>query len=612
MPDHELEQLEILARVDDLTSRVTRWASADTPWQPVRGCQALLNRVLDRVDTLRIRLQAPVVAATFGGTGTGKSTLVNALVGEDCTETGRERPTTRRPVLIAHNDVDLDLLQIPLEDFDVVRRDADLLRDVILIDCPDPDTSEAGTPGSNLERLRALLPLCDVLIYTSTQQKYRSARVTDELGQAAEGCRLVFVQTHADLDEDIRDDWRGRLSGHFEVPDIYFINSHRGLIEQQEGRQPTGDLRRLQDLLKSEFSTSQRVIVRRANVADLCAGGLARCRGILTDSEPHVNDLQAALKTHRDTLHGELCVRIREELTGSRNLWERRLLSAVTDSWGFSPFSAVLRLYNGLGTLIASFTFFRARSAAQMAIVGAVQGARWWKQQRSEQQSEQQVRSAFLLNESMLRESEMVMQGHLHSSGLADDAIDKHSLTDLQQRAVVVEGEFLDDVAQRTDDIIDVLAVRNSRWYVRAFYEVAFLLYVGFVLYRVGRNFFMDSWLGDAPLLATDFYIPAGLFLLIWSLLLVTAFVHRLRRGLNRAVDAAAAELVARQLAHGLFPDLESQCELFRRQQHELEALLESAERQRRAIAGSPGLGGVHLAREEIRQPDSPGAPAVG
>lgn len=600
MPDYELDQLETLARIDELSSRASRWAGAPTPWQPVRDCQALLKRVLHRVDALRIRLQAPVIAATFGGTGTGKSTLVNALVGEECTQTGRVRPTTRRPVLIAHTNVDLDLLKLPLGDFEVIRREADLLKDVVLIDCPDPDTSEEGAPGSNLQRLRQLLPLCDVLIYTSTQQKYRSARVVDELGQAAEGCRLVFVQTHADLDEDIRDDWRERLAGHYEVPDIYFIDSQRGLTDQQEGRQTTGDLRRLQDLLASQFSTSQRVAVRRANVADLLVLGLDRCRSILAGSEPQVNGLRAALEKHRGTLHRELCTRIRDELAGSRNLWERRLLSAVTDNWGFSPFSAVLRLYNGLGTLIASFTFFRARSAAQMAIVGAVQGARWWKQRQTEQQTEQQVRSALLLNESLLRESELVMQGHLHSSGLADDAIEEHSLTDLQCRAAKVEGDFLEEVARRTDDIIDGLAVRNSRWYVRSFYEVALLLYVAFVLYRVGRNFFLDSWLNDAPLLSSDFYVPAGLFLLIWSTLLVISFVRRLRRGLTRAIDAAAEELVARQLAHGLFPDLEAECEQFRRQQHELETLVASAESQRQAIAVSPVLGGIHPIRKTL------------
>ncbi|MEZ6145018.1 MAG: hypothetical protein R3B91_06215 [Planctomycetaceae bacterium] len=115
------------------------------------------------------------------------------------------------------------------------------------------------------------------LIYTSTQQKYRSARVVDELAEAATGCRLVFVQTHADLDEDIREDWREHLSGRYEVPDVFFVDSLRALEEQRQGHRPTGDMGRLLDFLSRQLASSERVTVRRANVVDLLDAGLERC-----------------------------------------------------------------------------------------------------------------------------------------------------------------------------------------------------------------------------------------------------------------------------------------------------------------------------------------------
>ncbi len=200
MSSPELAQLEMLAQVDELIDRLSAWAAPEPVWEPLAHCRALVRRLLSRVETLRIRLEAPLIVATFGGTGTGKSALVNALVGRECTLSGRQRPTTTRPILIAHPQTELELLGLPLDDFEVARVDAPLLRDVILIDCPDPDTTEAETDGSNLARLHHLLPFCDVLLYTATQQKYRSARVGDELTQAATGCRLVFVQTCADID----------------------------------------------------------------------------------------------------------------------------------------------------------------------------------------------------------------------------------------------------------------------------------------------------------------------------------------------------------------------------------------------------------------------------
>ncbi|MFT3772267.1 MAG: GTPase domain-containing protein [Minicystis sp.] len=188
-------------------------------WAPVERNQALLKRVLPGSKRLRMRLESPLVVATFGGTGTGKSSLVNALVGEEVDAgLGRQRPTTRKPQIITHSESDPRLLGLPLDECEVVQRNAEILRDIVILDCPDPDTNETETAGSNLARLHALLPYCDVLIYCSTQQKYRSNRVVTELGQAAAGCRLVFVQTHADLDEDIREDWQKQLRAHSGSP----------------------------------------------------------------------------------------------------------------------------------------------------------------------------------------------------------------------------------------------------------------------------------------------------------------------------------------------------------------------------------------------------------
>ena len=208
----ELSQLELLANVDDLVTRLSAWSAESSAWVPVQREKLLVRRTLERIEPMRARVEAPLVVATFGGTGVGKSSLVNALVGEEVTQAGRQRPTTTLPIVIAHPQTDLAAFDLPPDELRVVRKDTPLLRDVVLIDCPDPDTSETETTESNLARLHRLLPFCDVLLYVSTQQKYRSARVSDELLQAASGCRLVFVQTHADLDEDIRDDWRKQLS----------------------------------------------------------------------------------------------------------------------------------------------------------------------------------------------------------------------------------------------------------------------------------------------------------------------------------------------------------------------------------------------------------------
>ncbi|REJ84655.1 MAG: hypothetical protein DWQ29_11735 [Planctomycetota bacterium] len=592
MHEPQVAQLEMLARLDQATSRAAEWADRRTAWQPLSQAQTMVKRALGRAETLRVRLEAPIVVATFGGTGTGKSSLINAIVGEECTQSGRERPTTRRPIVIAHPKADLEPIGLPLDEVEIVRRDAEILRDLVLIDCPDPDTSETEEAGSNLQRLHALLPYCDVLIYTSTQQKYRSARVAEELGQAAAGCRLVFVQTHADLDEDVREDWRARLREHYEIPDVFLIDSLRGLQEQQASQRPSGDLARLQDLLTTQLAASERMRVRRANVVDLLLGVVGRCRELLQPEAPRLDDLEEALAQQNAALSESLSTTLRGELIGSRHLWERRLLAAVTETWGFSPFSGLLRLYQGLGALIASFALFRSRSAAQMALVGAMQGARWWSGRRAERQAEENLESAFCLDDATLREASLVVDGHRRSAGMLQTEESTRSLTELQGRAAQLERDFLTDAARRIDDVIDRLARRNSRWFVRLFYELMFAAYLMFVLYRVGKNFFYDSWIHDAPLLSTDFYIPALLFFLLWAGLLLMAFTHRLRRGLNAEIDELAREMVHRRFGSGLFPDLEESCRQARGAVMELDAINASLGALRDEIAISTALGG--------------------
>ena len=591
MTTPELAQLEALSQVDEIVERLTRWTAEETAWEPLRSSRALLKRVLSRVDSLRVRLEAPLVVATFGGTGTGKSTLVNAIIGRECARTGRQRPTTTRPLLIVHPNADLSALGFSTEDFDVSRVDAPLLQDIVLIDCPDPDTSEDDAKGSNLQRLHQLLPHCDVLIYTSTQQKYRSGRVADELGLASNGCRLLFVQTHAELDQDIRDDWRRHLGAHYDVPEVFFVDSVRGLKEQLEGSRPSGDLARLQQVLTTQLSAAHRVQVRRANLIDLVHSAVDHCRNSLRDYDPELDQLEAALESQHARLVRSLADNLTRELKRSSALWERRLLASVTQLWGFSPFSSILRLYNAMGGLIASLTLLRARSSAQIALVGAVQGFRWFRARQQEQAAEGRLERlpATSADDNILREAQVLIAGYAKSSGFDSALIQSGSLQTLRKQALQVEEEFLTDASRRIDQIIDGIVARDSGWFVRLCYEVLFAIYPLFVLFRVGKNFFYDSFFFNAEPLATSFYISAGLFFMLWSWLFVMSFCRRLRRHLSGEIEDLARSLAEQRITGEMFPALAEACRQARLQRSRLDAIAVTVTGLRPERTGSLG-----------------------
>jgi GTP-binding protein EngB required for normal cell division len=139
-------------------------------------------RALSRRASERLRLSgAHTVVALAGATGSGKSTLFNALAGTPMSETGVRRPTTG----VAHAvvwDAEgagplLDWLEIPrrhhlqLPDGD----DGDDLRGLVLLDLPDHDSTEVAH-RLEVDRLVALV---DVLVWVLDPQKYADAAIHD-------------------------------------------------------------------------------------------------------------------------------------------------------------------------------------------------------------------------------------------------------------------------------------------------------------------------------------------------------------------------------------------------------------------------------------------------
>lgn len=597
MASQDLEHLDLLADVDALMTELRLWSRRRPDWAAARSCAAKVRRLSERVDTLRVRWQAPLVVATLGGTGTGKSALVNALVGEEVSLTGRQRPTTRLATLICHPDTSPQMLGIDPAAVHLVQRDLPALRDLVLLDCPDPDTSEGNDDGevggTNLARLRELLPHCDVLLVTSTQQKYRSACVREELTSASAGAQFVFVQTHADVDDDIRNDWSESLGDEYQTGEIFFVDSLQALTDARAGDAPQGEFARLTNLLTRSLAGSAAKRIRRANFLDLMRRTLDACAAELDENMVAVEQLESAITEQRGRLAAMLADTTREELLQSRRSWEERLLGEVANRWGFSPFSAVLRLYQGLGSLLGGAALARARSPIQVALWGAAAGGRAIQQRRRKSQAAAGVARAVATSwdAGELRTAAIILDGYAGEAGFSHDDT---SSAAIQAQAVEASAAFVPQAAAQLQKVIATLAKQHTGWFTRVRYEFLLLAMIGIILYRLGKNFFYDSWLAAEPTATYgwDFFVHAAFWIIAWSALLLWMFTSRLRRGLRGQINTLT-ETWSRELPEiNLFGPLEDRCRAVRRFRQDLDQLQQRVVTVRKKIEGhEPGIG---------------------
>jgi hypothetical protein len=581
----ELVHLELLAEVDALVGRLQRWAEGAPAWQPAEPCRALIRRLAERAESLRVRLEAPLVVATLGGTGTGKSALVNALVGAEVVQTGRRRPTTTRPTLICRPDLSPPMLGISPDGVELVQRDLPALAELVLVDCPDPDTTEdTQSPGTNLARLRHLLPHCDILLVTSTQQKYRSARVADELAAAASGARLVFVQTHADVDQDIRDDWRKALDRRYAAGHLFLVDSPAALADAQQGLQPRGEFAALVDLLTRQLAGTAAARIRRANLLDLVGDVLLRCRQRIDEQMPPVQQLLSAIERQRTELAAQLARQMRSELLANRRQWESRILGQIASRWGLSPFALVLRVFHGLGGLLTSTLLWRARTPAQIALWGAVGGVRTWQRRRRQERTDQSPDRAVAgcWNQTELRKAAVILEGYTAEAGLPPAAAAPETIAAEAQQAA---ASFVESASAELQSLIARLAVRHTGWFTRWRYELLLGAMLGLLLYRLGKNFFYDTWWAGGEPYGLNFYVSAAFWLILWCLLLIWALSSRLRSGLRREIDQLAEGWNHPSAAAGMFARLETQCHNVEQFRLELDRLEQHVAQLRRQLA---------------------------
>ncbi len=159
------------------------------------------GRVLDQAAARRGLSERHTVVAVAGATGSGKSTLFNALAGVPISDTGVRRPTTAAPLACSWSDGAaslLDRLNIPgrLRRRPLQGPDPDpRMAGLVLIDLPDHDSAAV----EHREHVDRMLTLVDAVIWVVDPEKYADAvlheRYLRPLAGHAEVTFVVLNQT---------------------------------------------------------------------------------------------------------------------------------------------------------------------------------------------------------------------------------------------------------------------------------------------------------------------------------------------------------------------------------------------------------------------------------
>ncbi len=214
------------------------------------------------------------VMALAGGTGVGKSSVLNALAGSVVSDVRPVRPTTDRPVawVAEHRRAELEPLLEWLKVETVIGHAHAQLADVAILDLPDVDSVR----GDHRAMVDVLLPRIDAVTWVVDPEKYDDARVhLYWRALAPHADRLRFILNKADRltaeeGSQITEDLRARLVA--DAIDRPVIN----VVSALEGYGI--------DRLRAELADAAhaKVIITAKLEADraAAAGALARAAGI--------------------------------------------------------------------------------------------------------------------------------------------------------------------------------------------------------------------------------------------------------------------------------------------------------------------------------------------
>jgi GTP-binding protein EngB required for normal cell division len=199
-------------------------------------------------------LQKPVCVAFLGGTGTGKSSLFNAIVRiPEASPVSATRAFTKVPH-VASTEEDFALLpELRSVGAQHVRFDKP---GICLIDTPDLDS----VLRTNREVARKVVQMADIIVYVTISDKVSDFEIDHEIREWASEKRWFFVMNKADLHQSTMDQQRAQFEGR--LKEIGFEPDESCLFLVSAEKTAVGEFRDLQEAIYSSRTMDKVQVLR--------------------------------------------------------------------------------------------------------------------------------------------------------------------------------------------------------------------------------------------------------------------------------------------------------------------------------------------------------------